>query len=281
MRTGNLNHGRRFSPYIGAVAQLVERIHGMDEVRGSTPLGSTVYKSKVIGGWGVALALSLFGCAGRPVARVAYAEPTNVNAYSEVARIYVHNAHDDFCLGVLVHSRLVLTAAHCVAFNPPDQGSTSHGTWTVEFPAKQVRVRASGMRLFDARMQARTREDYFFHPEIVDAALLLLDEHVAIAPALVGDAEITALGTVIRRAQPRADAQLLLTGDVRVLSSSSTTLVSGRITGPGDSGGPFFRAGTHALLGIEARFDDTTDTWTRVTPALRSWIAATADAARP
>ena len=33
----------------GAIAQLVERLHGMQEVRGSTPLGSTILPPSSIG----------------------------------------------------------------------------------------------------------------------------------------------------------------------------------------------------------------------------------------
>jgi hypothetical protein len=255
----------------GAVAQLVERIHGMDEVRGSTPLGSTVYTSNAIARCAV-ITVGLLACAARPPVDVSAAAPTPT--YSEVARIYVHNAYDDFCLGVLVQSRLVLTAAHCAAFNPPEQGSAERGTWTVEFPALHARLRVKTARLLDPRMQARTREDYFFHPEIVDAALLLLEEDVPTPPASVGEPELGILGTVVRRVEPRTDAQLVLTPDVRVLSSTLTTFVSSRVTGPGDSGGPFFRAGTHELLGVEARFNDSSDTWTRLTPAMRTWVVA-------
>ena len=33
----------RDARHLGALAQLVERLHGMQEVRGSTPLGSTMF----------------------------------------------------------------------------------------------------------------------------------------------------------------------------------------------------------------------------------------------
>jgi hypothetical protein len=36
------NVGGRRIPSVGAIAQLVERLNGIQEVRGSTPLGSTI-----------------------------------------------------------------------------------------------------------------------------------------------------------------------------------------------------------------------------------------------
>ena len=35
-------------PHLGALAQLVARFHGMEEVRGSSPLSSTIVMSRVM-----------------------------------------------------------------------------------------------------------------------------------------------------------------------------------------------------------------------------------------
>ena len=40
-----LNHSGTLGRYIGAVAQLVAHLHGMQGVRGSSPLSSTIHRN--------------------------------------------------------------------------------------------------------------------------------------------------------------------------------------------------------------------------------------------
>ena len=47
-------HSLAYMNGIGAIAQLGERLHGMQEVRGSIPLGSTITFQKVVQKQGVA-----------------------------------------------------------------------------------------------------------------------------------------------------------------------------------------------------------------------------------
>ena len=48
-RVSRLNHSGTLDRYIGAVAQLVAHLHGMQGVRGSSPLSSTMRSSSEVG----------------------------------------------------------------------------------------------------------------------------------------------------------------------------------------------------------------------------------------
>jgi Trypsin len=47
--------------------------------------------------------------------------------YPEAVTVRVNNSFADFCTGVIVAPRVVLTAAHCMVFNP-------NSTWTIVAP---------------------------------------------------------------------------------------------------------------------------------------------------
>lgn len=214
---------------------------------------------------------ALIACRPAPVMAPNPSIQPHVSAetYAEVVHIDVHNVERDFCLGVLIAPYTVLTAAHCVAFNPQNASDASRGTWTVTLRDRSIAARS--FALFDPRMQVCTRETYFARPDIVDVAVLFLDAPT-VSPASLAVAHVGQRGVLRQRVAPRANAALYTREASPIVARTAQHFQTARLTGPGDSGTPFFLLGTHQVLGIETRFDEASDTWTTLDGAVATWL---------
>ncbi len=214
------------------------------------------------------------------------------DTYSEGVKVKVNNSFGDFCSGVLVAPSVVLTAAHCVAFNP--SGVAPRGTWTITAPfalgGSQVRnVSVNAFETFETNFTTASggRSNYDSHPELHDLGLLYLDSPFTgvVYPQLsttrypIGTSH--PLVSAVGRAFTGETAGLVLSqpvalsGSVGSFLNDNTTPV---VTDGGDSGGPLFLEGTHTLVGTETRFSgqgaSDIDYWARLDSAVYAWIAA-------
>jgi hypothetical protein len=208
-------------------------------------------------------------------------------AYSEAVAVQVNNAAGDFCSGVLVAPRVVLTAAHCVAFNPDTDGAGARGTWTVRVPFASTGVQsitASSGEPLDPLFYSFSVSNYDSKSSpIRDLGLIYLDTAVTgvTFPTLSNTRYPTGANTVsaVGRSTVDPNAGLVLSAPVAL---SATVAADGypndnktiRITDGGDSGGPLFLEGTHTLVGTETRFDPTgnKDFWVRLDGVPYSYI---------
>jgi V8-like Glu-specific endopeptidase len=98
------------------------------------------------------------------------------SSYPEAVLIQVNNAGGDFCSGVIVAPKVVLTAAHCVVFNP--KGSGSRGTWTVSAPfasgGAQTRTASRGEPM-EAAFASLTYDTYTSTTTLHDLAAIYVD----------------------------------------------------------------------------------------------------------
>jgi secreted trypsin-like serine protease len=198
----------------------------------------------------------------------------SASAYAEVALVLVHNREADFCLGVLLGPQSLLTAAHCVAFNPKENARAESGTWSVVFPALQRSFTARSFELLDSRFEKLSRETYFAHTDVRDLALLSLDAPVrgVSFPTIAQPAANIRASAIQRRASVPL-TELFKSVPVALEETTDVLVIeTARLTIPGDSGGPLFVHGTHALLGIEARFTSARDAWSRIDDAAQQWL---------
>jgi hypothetical protein len=205
----------------------------------------------------------------------------DASAYTEAVQVRVNNAANDFCTGVLVAPKVLLTAAHCVAFNPG-------GTWTITAPfaagGPQTRT-ATSAEPMEAAFYALTRTTYDAHPELHDLGLVYLDTpFTGVGFADLSRTRYPLSGTTpsvsaVGRKTVSATAPLVLSGAVTLSATSASDgspfdNKTTRITDGGDSGGPLFFEGTHTLVGTETRFSGSTDFWLRLDGAVFDFIAS-------
>jgi len=203
-------------------------------------------------------------------------------AYSEAVLVQVNNQYSDFCSGVLVAPQVVMTAAHCVVFNPG-------GTWTIKAPfavgGVQTRTATTGEPM-EAAFYAVNYWDYDTHTELHDVALIYLPTPFtgisypqisstrypigSTAPAVsaIGRSSVSANASLVRSQPVTLAATVPADG---YLNDNKTS----RVTDGGDSGGPLFLEGTHVLVGTETRFDPAKnrDYWARLDGTVYDFIS--------
>ena len=205
-------------------------------------------------------------------------------AYSEAVRVVVNNVDGDYCSGVAVAPRVILTAAHCIVFNPA--GSAPRGTWTVTVPfaagGAQVRT-VSRSDVIDAAFRSLTRNNFSSRTDLRDLGVLLLDTPLTgvtyptlsrTAPS--NNSTVAAIGRAF--SGPTANLVMSSTRTLRYVVDGTYTLnyATAPVLTGGDSGGPLVLEGTHQVVGTAAITDPprNRDYFTRLDGTTYDWIAA-------
>lgn len=203
--------------------------------------------------------------------------------YSEAVIVEPNDAYAETCTGVVVAPRVVLTAAHCVAF-------VSSTSWRVTAPhatgGVETRTARDGEPM-DAAFMNASRADYI-QRGLRDVGVIYLDAPFTnVKAATVGrdsftvakDAPPTYVSSVGRSAKG-LEAGLALspvaTLEASGGSSASFTYATARVTADLESGGPLFVEGSHKLVAVHARVVTETaaetELWSRLDGEVYTWL---------